>query len=376
MRIDALGDPSNIEGERWLRGRRSPFAAMHTRTLLTALLLAAAACHAPATQAPTVEVPRADAPVASQRVSRAPAKTTGFAPGAFAFLETTAQGDQFLLLASGADADWRGGEPELISDPEQAERMARTEVDLAKLPAGLRLEGEKVDLYQGAELKGSARLGHISLISLGYDPDEPRQPNDPRPLASQLAEITWNTGSPWLVAEVKAPKMIGPGVTWGRLSRLPKPAMPTLTPVGHELEAATVARLDASSLAAEAQKTFDGSGQTTPSGSGRWDDGAAPQMLGFSWRGKDLVLGRVEAGGICAYHAVVAGLYERRPGGLSVLNESEDWSMPALLLDVDGDGNLEAVVEDMVSPGYELVQFTPGGAMWLSSLRPTYGCPC
>ena len=342
--------------------------------LLSCLLLAC--CQKPGAATPIVSVP-SPSPADASAPPREHASTTPppWVPGSFAFVENVGEREVALLLSNG-DAAWRSGPLELVSPPDQSDRIVRAEVDPRKLPRGLALEGQSVDVYAGNDKTDVVALGHVYLVGLAFDVEEPRQPGSARPTNAEIAEAAWGGGPKWLVADLQRPRVKRAGVEWARLSNLPRPGFPVDEPRSPAIEKALFQALRALPESATAQESFQSSSQPTPAPNARWEDGGSSEVRVFSWQAKNFVFGRIEAGEVCGFRAVVAGLFEQKPRGLTLISKSDAWDAPLLLVDVDGDGALEAVVESLTARGSMLVLFGRDGAELLSGVRPTFGCPC
>lgn len=342
-----------------------------------------AACAAPVSPAsPEIAQP---APPSAERTAVAPraaAQASALAPetpGLFGKL-LELPGDSAFVLSSAPAGELRAREPlvEIVG----ALAMSVAELDPESVPPPLRLEGQEVDLYDGAERVCRVRLGRLALAKQaeweGFDPvvlGVDTAPGAKTPARDLMARAALGYAGEWLVARLPDDPACA-RASWGRLASLPAPAF--AAPLPEPDVGAALARLEASELWSAHQKSYEEHEATAstqwgvvPTG-GRWaDDGSARlHTRAIHFDGRELVLVSIEAGEPCSFRASLGGMFHRGARGLATEWIVEGHEIDGLLVDLDGDGELERVDERGAG------SLRGGEWSWTVTEPARFGCGC
>jgi hypothetical protein len=360
----------------------SAMRAAHVSRLALGLLLASA-CAAPSGPASREiaqpALPSAErASVASAQPVPSSPELAPETPGLYGNVIELPSGSAFVLSASPGEAV-RAREPRTgIVGPLA---MSEAEVDSESLPREQRLEAQEVDLYEGAEHVCRVRLGRLALAKQaeweGFDAamlgvDAP--PDGKEPAREVMARAALDYAGDWLVASLPDEPSCA-RAEWGRLASLPPPVFAV-----HLAEPdvrTPLARFEATDIWSQHQKSYEEHEQTamrwgvTPTG-GRWADDTSAKLRAraFRFAGQELVLVSIEAGEPCSFQAALSGLFRARPRGLDTVWIQEAADTDGLLVDLDGDGELERV-HDLGAASLQ------GGEWSWTVTRPArFGCSC
>lgn len=352
-------------------------------TLLAAGLSLASSCAAPV--GPVGREIAQPAPPSAERTSgasrtlpesRAIARET---PGLYGNLIELPSGSAFVLSASPAEA-LRAREPRVeILGPLA---VSEAEVELQTVPPEQRLEGQEVDLYEGAELLCRVRLGRLALVKQaeweGFDPavlGVDAQPGGKQPQPHATARAALDYAGEWLVASLPDEPACA-RASWGRLAALPAPDF--AAPRSEPDPGAALDRLEVTELWSTHQKSYEEHEATaatqwgvTPTG-GRWADDPSSTLRAraFRFAGQELVLVSVEAGEPCSFRASLSGLFRIGGRGLETVWIQEGHEIDGLLVDLDGDGELERVDSRGVG------SLESGEWSWTITQPARFGCSC
>lgn len=346
-----------------------------------ALLVVASSfgCGARSTGAPVIEMRSMGANSADARSLPQDAEAQrAFAVGKFGFVETI--GDRrVLLLATDVDVAWGKGPAELVSKTDEPLRIARVPIAPGALPESHRVSGFSVDLYDGDKMVAEMPLGTVWIAGMTYDFDEPRQPSsEPRPSSQWIAEDARKNGTRWLVADLGS--AVPKEVDWARLSILPNPELPAMTPAEPEVYQRAEALLRREQQFASAQESFEAhyASINQPKPTDRWEDSGDLRVTTFTHRGQRFAYARIEGGEACSFNAIIARLYRINGAALEPAGELTSYDVPEVLLDSDGDGELEAARSSTFGAGWKGLEKFIGdeNRALLSNSRPEHFCPC
>lgn len=352
------------------------------RRLPAAGLLLLTACATPVPARPEIAQPAPPSAERSAVAPRAAAATSALSPetpGLFGKLLELPSERAFVLSSSPADG-LRGREPlvEIVG----ALAMSVAEVEPESVPPAQRLEGQEVDLYDGAERVCRVRLGGLALAKQaeweGFDPvvlGVDAAPGAKEPAPEVMARAALDYAGEWLVARLPDDPACA-RATWGRLASLPSPVF--AEPLSEPDARPAIARLEASELWGAHQKSYEEHEATaasqwgvTPSG-GRWaDDGSARlRTRAVQFAGRRLVLVSIEAGEPCSFRASIGGMFHVGARGLATEWIVEGHEIDGLLVDLDGDGELERVDERGAG------SLRGGDWSWTITQPARFGCSC
>ncbi|MCC6557133.1 MAG: hypothetical protein IT372_29625 [Polyangiaceae bacterium] len=357
--------------------------------LAAAAALGAVRCGGAAAPQPVAKAPAAAAPApatAAQPEEAGPRR----APAAGDFAFAIAVGEELgLVVAEDLEPFELLDEPELVTGTDADPLVLRQAVVERSLPDEIRaLRGQAVRLYDGAKpvceggVVGFAAVGQLQRPGMSWA-GEPSE--GPPGTQEEIAAEAWSMAFRAVVAIVRAPSPCK-GAAWGRLSSLPPPRFVEIEPARGEIEERAADAFRALPGYAEAQRGFDEEqerlrAQGLEAAKGAWDAVGSTDVARIPWSGRTLVQRAARVGEPCGFSASLEAIWEVREGrggiSLELLGSGVAGGGVSALLDVNGDGHLEAIVGDPYREEQWLVSWPDGDAAPILRVSLPYsGCPC
>lgn len=326
----------------------------------------------------------APGPRASGASGGAPANVV--TPAQFSFAVDVG-GTWAILVDAAPDDSAAGSEPTLVSDPTDFSLMARADAapEITASIHGLN-KGDRFTFYEGDTPRCDGDiLGYAIIARFGGPITDilPYDPSAPSPTDAEVTQATWSAGTRDLVALVDAPRDCGQP-TWARSSALRPPRFAERKAAPADLQDRTEVAFRSLPSAVAARDSFQEEQARRAQTGGQmflqaqWDEEAVTEVIRTPWNGRTLLRRTASVGEPCDFSLAHEATWDARGEGLSLVAEQDGIVDLQLLLDVDGDGRLEAIVGSNYLENLSLVPWPGDGTA--DALRSTsvvhYGCPC
>ena len=260
----------------------------------------------------------------------------------FAFVE--AVGGRFIALLDPVAAPWASSPPRLTAS-ESTYRVVERDVDTAQLPPPMaRWQGASLVVHAVDGSTCAARVTGLTLVAryLPYQEEivEWRELSD-----SEIAEVVWQEGEPRLGAVLEPEGACG-APAFARVARLSAPTVWTATPADAPLHERALDGFRALPAFADIQRGY----ASHLASADRWDEDASARLAIGVWRSAAsadvfvTVSAAVAAGEGCdLFEADLTAMWRLDGGELRFVGSVP---RPTLLLDLDGDGQIEVFHEE------------------------------